>query len=227
MKRHCTALMLGIVSIIMISCSNGNQAKSATDEFMNTKSFMMEFVNKVAKTRGVEVRIHIEEWDNTPIDTISKRDLYNEPGVKCLEGLVTSYKAYEEDSIQIVEYEQKYETATPYWKEYYYNKLSGLKESAAKNNKNAEIYNERLLKINALKQEDDLSEVMYYVYQFTERMSYKENGENHEEDFMCFSYIDAKTNEVAYVHEGAGKIEQYSRFVYSLPFVQDLVKKIQ
>ena len=225
MKTKMIALMLSVVSIALMSCSGSNPAKDATEEYMNTKSLTLGAINEVARPKGVDVKMELMEWNNTPIDTITKNVVYTEVGVMFLEDVIKKRNQYESDSIQIAEYEKKKkEAVTEYRKNYYEDLIASAKIKAEKHKEQAELSAEKLKKIVDLKNENDVETTLYYVYKFTEQLSYEENGKDQTLLFTCYSYIDAITNEAVYVQEGTEKSEVYSRYIYALPFVLELSK---
>lgn len=216
MKKSLFLLILS--SIILSGCSTSRE-RQATEKYIKANSVVLEAVAFAANAidKKINANIEISSWNSTPIDTITAKAFYLDALRKSIEDANT-YKKYTlyEDSIKVSHNHDRYlHSFSEYMKNYFYHEYQ---ESLDKWEADKAEYAKLVSLIGDLRKsmEETGEEHLYYVYQFSERINFKNplTNEKVEEELLCFSYVSLRTNSVVKVDENCNS---YIRSLNRLP----------
>ena len=190
MKIKFFALVLCVVSIGMISCNNSDPARDATEQYI--------------KANNQFVIVEISKWNPIPIDTLTKDEFYLYELKKRVKA-ANDFKRHTlyDDSLEVVRCQQEI-MDNSYTTYYFQRKFENAKEEQKRH---LAEYQNMVDNINLIKEKQygsDGNEPIYYVYQFTEKLSFRHptSKEKISRDFNCYSYVNIIQQTVTYVEEG-------------------------
>lgn len=215
MKTKFCALVLCLVSIAMVSCKK-DPVREATEQYIKANSqpvAMLSAVSAYFDMNGgskIDASIEILEWNPTPIDTLTKSDFYMyELKKRIKEANDFKRETLYNDSIRIVRCQQDIKNAY-YVLDFHKRSLEDAKEDRRLH---LAQYQNMVENINLIKEKQsgiDGDEPVYYVYQFSERLTFTHptSKEKVSRDFFnCYSYASLIQQAITFVEEGA---EDYS-----------------
>ena len=222
MKKNLVALMLGFVSIVFFGCSsnstktpseestlpNGSLAMISTENYMNTKSKTLATATMISSTLGENVKVNIEliNWNDTPVDTITMAMIYD-----CKAYLADYDVIHYKSCVSLAE--QNVETCKDLvsFDASYKKNLNEARALLSKEKKNYQIAKHTVDSIkNLITSASNKDSIVYLVYMFNEQITYKHPVSNTKitNDYVCFSFINAATQEVAKVSENVRLYER-------------------
>lgn len=200
MKSNFIALVLCIVSIGMISCQK-DPVREATEEYIKSNS---KYIFQTIMLGGMNPSVTIDSWNPIPVDTITLDEFYlYELRKRIKEANEFKRHTIYDDSVSIARYQRNYD------------QYSSLREIHKRNLEDALVrqkmhlnqYQHMVDNINEIKElrsMKDGNESIYYVYQFVEKVTYKNiiSGEWNSKDVDSYSYVNLIQGKVIYVAEG-------------------------
>lgn len=214
MKKALSALLV-CMCILFMGCSN--PVKNATKEYIKANGSTIMAIAILERIGGndVDAKIEILQWDDTPIDTITREDFCKYELKKRINA-ANDYKknVLQRDSKQVAKYRKDLANASGL-KEVYREWLNDASQTLKLHQQEYQKQVDQINKIKEIAQQPNKDDVIYLVYHFTERINFKHpvTGEKVSRDFNCFSYVDMIQYAVTYVDEGR---DDYSPAYWSL-----------
>lgn len=187
-----------------------SEVQKKTEHFMNTKSDLLHMCeNMYAIYKDDKFRIYLSEWNDTPIDTIFKSDLY-QILIEDQRELLT-WAAYDESLMQKCEEEQRLRQERG---------IKSVFDDSDLESRNRRRRHERDSIngiITRIQNQSDWNEPYWLIYEFVEDVerTFSISGETDKAKYPCYSIYKPSSEELVSVVENA---------IYSKPHVLKLLK---